>query len=142
MFCLSSVSCRSAWRWPVWLRRWPGRQLRWPLDRWPVRDSPSNSHWGVKNCWMSPQLSKTLCSIRVRDRKCVCVFVFVCIHPFSPHPQTHSQQIPASRDSCRIDFQNWTVTLQLQPPHHTHTHKIKTHTCTHTLASVLRSSEF
>ena len=59
--CLSSVCCRSAWRWPVWLKRWPGRQLRWPSDRWPSqlrRDSPSDSHWGVRTCWRRLNQSK------------------------------------------------------------------------------------
>lgn len=70
---LSLVCCRSAWRWLVWLKRWPGRRLRWPLDRWPVRDSPSNSHWGVKNCWRSLKPSKAF-----RGREKVCVFGHFC----------------------------------------------------------------
>lgn len=58
--CFPSVCFRRGWRWPGWLKRLPGRQLRWPLDRWPVRDSPSSSRWGVKSSWRSLKPSKTV----------------------------------------------------------------------------------
>lgn len=35
--------------------------------------------------------------------------------------QTHSHQISASGDGCRIDFQNWTVTVYQPPTTNTHT---------------------
>lgn len=40
--------------------------------------------------------------------------------PLSPL-QTHSHQISASGDGCRIDFQNWTVTVYQPPTTNTHT---------------------